>query len=64
MTGRVHIFREHNTEADRWAEKSVRGKMKEWRDERGGEGREGCGKIFGVIAGSGMGVAGPLGVAR
>ena len=30
--GAVHIFREHNEEADAWAERGVRGRHEEWED--------------------------------
>ena len=47
MTGAVLIFREHNTEADAWAEKGVRGQQEEWEDDA---------KVVWSDVGSGMGV--------
>ena len=33
MTGSHTFVREHNTEADTWAEKGVRGRSEEWEDD-------------------------------
>ena len=33
MAGAALIFRKHNTEADAWAEKGMRGRQEEWEDD-------------------------------